>query len=712
MKKIWFTLLTFVLLCGVLVSCGNKDVKDAPDSDGQTQNLPETEPDPEISYTEGQEVVIADANGCEFTVVRPGVAAPKIISAANTVCAKISEITGKEITTVKDSDGKNGYEILIGSTSRAESVSASEGLDSNTYRILFKSSRIVIVGGSDNATEAAVNKFIELFVSEDCISVPFGTDYSESSAPKLLVGDNNLSDYKIYAGDALPECVTRVSDAIYKCTGVSPETSADQGGKDDKIIEFAVDTTLDEGSYFIKASDNRICLSAPTRIGLLGAVKAFEKALDGKNESGQTYNLDLTFHGSINAFEGAGGESTSYFLCSTNKDALSYEIGEEMVIDIYLMSRGELVSCSEFDWSITGDDGSKSSGKSSGANGVLTLKTSLSCDGFVYILVKALDSAGNEIDNTVRFSGGTGVHPEKLKTTVEEPADFDEFWEKSIAELYKVQPDIIEMEEVNMKDGYKTYKMKLECLGDPKWTGETYVSGYLTYPTNASQKSLSLSLSFEGYGVRCQKPQYNSTGAVFTVYTHSIEVGMDDSYYTSLSNGALKSYGWSETENANPENVYFRYMILRDLQALRFMKQYFGPDGNNLWSGKSITVGGGSQGGFQTLAIAALDHDVTEANANIPWLCDIGGYTDGKRLKSSFRPNYVSGLSYFDSASFASRIECRITINAGLGDTCCPPAGVFAMYNALKCPKTMTMRQNKTHSYTPSVGDVFTFSGN
>ncbi|MBQ8005589.1 MAG: acetylxylan esterase [Clostridia bacterium] len=92
--------------------------------------------------------------------------------------------------------------------------------------------------------------------------------------------------------------------------------------------------------------------------------------------------------------------------------------------------------------------------------------------------------------------------------------------------------------------------------------------------------------------------------------------------------------------------------------------------------------------------------------------CDTGGYTDGMRIKSLFRPDFADGLAYFDSASFASRIPCRVSIGAGLGDTLCPPAAVAAMYNALNCQKSITFGQNTTHSYNPPVGDKSTFSEN
>jgi cephalosporin-C deacetylase-like acetyl esterase len=38
----------------------------------------------------------------------------------------------------------------------------------------------------------------------------------------------------------------------------------------------------------------------------------------------------------------------------------------------------------------------------------------------------------------------------------------------------------------------------------------------------------------------------------------------------------------------------------------------------------------------------------------------------------------------------------------GLGDYICPPSGIVALYNALDCKVTMTVKQGMTHSFTPA----------
>ncbi len=535
---------------------------------------------------------------------------------------------------------------------------------------------------------------------------------TETSAPKyadISVDGIPLSDYKLYVSGAPGALSDRVRIAILNSIGTAPMSVTEAGGT---RIELILDSELEENYYRIKSGDGVIRLESDTDTGLSECIRIFEEELASKSTAGTTQNISFSKSGAYaTPFASLEDYSDAYFYSDTDKSALSYEIGEEMNMTVYLSTGTDLASCAQFAWTMKGDDGKTSEGFAPGINGSVSFKTTLDTNGFVMITVKALDASGKEINENVRFSGAMGVHPELVTQTHEEPSDFDAFWEKAIADMNAVSPEIIEMKEVNAQGGFKAYKMKIACVGNDKWTGETYVSGYLSYPEGASAGSLKMRATFQGYGVSSPSVSCSDGYITFAVCGHSIEVGEDSTYYTDLASGALKGHGWYATDNTDPNEVYFKYMLLRDLQALRFMKQHFGSDGNDLWDGKTITLSGASQGGFQVIALAALDSDVTSVNAGVPWLCDIGGYTDGKKIKSSFQPEYCDSIRYFDTANFAKRVKCPVSISAGLGDPLCPPAGVAAMYNSLTCPRTLVFKQGGTHSYTQPNGELFEFSG-
>lgn len=156
----------------------------------------------------------------------------------------------------------------------------------------------------------------------------------------------------------------------------------------------------------------------------------------------------------------------------------------------------------------------------------------------------------------------------------------------------------------------------------------------------------------------------------------------------------MRSYGFSDRENARPESSYFNGMILRDLRALEFCRTL--PE----WDGETIHLSGGSQGAFQTVAVAALSDGISSCSLEVPWLCDLGGVNIG-RIRG-WRPNYRPGLGYFDTVNFAGRVKAPVTIRAGLSDWVCPPSGVWVLYNSLKAPARLTMYQGRDHAVYPA----------
>lgn len=135
-------------------------------------------------------------------------------------------------------------------------------------------------------------------------------------------------------------------------------------------------------------------------------------------------------------------------------------------------------------------------------------------------------------------------------------------------------------------------------------------------------------------------------------------------------------------------------MILRDVQALRFLKTM------KEWNGKDILLFGGSMGGFQATAVAALEPGVTELSVFIVWMCDVSGRSVGRL--AGWLPDYTENLNCFDSVFFAARVTCPTVITqAGLIDYTATPTGMAAYYNALRGKKQITFVQSADHGLSP-----------
>jgi len=111
------------------------------------------------------------------------------------------------------------------------------------------------------------------------------------------------------------------------------------------------------------------------------------------------------------------------------------------------------------------------------------------------------------------------------------------------------------------------------------------------------------------------------------------------------------------------------------------------------WNGKDLIVCGGSQGGAQTMAAAALDKQVTLAVPGVPALCDLGGrlakHRPGwpihfmKPAKKQTDPALIGEAAYVDGVFFAQRIKCPVYFSTGGIDYTCHAMGVFAAYNSV-----------------------------
>lgn len=130
-----------------------------------------------------EEGVAAEPENLEFEVVSKGAPQYTIVydykagpSTKNAVIKMVSafktylncEIESKECYSdrVVDEDFETEYEILIGNTNRAESAKLTDGMKNNDYDIDVIGKKIVIAGGSDEATAKAVAGFLGGFVYE------------------------------------------------------------------------------------------------------------------------------------------------------------------------------------------------------------------------------------------------------------------------------------------------------------------------------------------------------------------------------------------------------------------------------------------------------------------------------------------------------------------------------------------------------------------
>jgi len=374
-----------------------------------------------------------------------------------------------------------------------------------------------------------------------------------------------------------------------------------------------------------------------------------------------------------------------------------YKVGETMTFRLKL---GGLAAVPKGDWKLrwkrSGDDGKVEEGTAPLPVGEsFVYRTSISKPGFVRLFAEVPGTGAN-----VKFDGGAGADFDRIVQEQGEPADFDAFWKRELEALAQVPLDAKVEEVKSPRTDVKLCRFALGCThGRPS-------TGFLSIPRQPGKYPVRL--RFFGYNESWspratafptdkETPPYE---IVLRVNAHGLENGREAAYYAEARKAASSNgfgHGFDPAQNARPETCYFLGMILRNVRAAQFAKTL--PE----WDGKKIRAYGGSQGGAQSLWVAALEPAVSDVEVFIPWMCDLRGKAYGGRQGTDWGPDYAPGLDYFDCVNFARRLRPNQYVNifhAGLGDYICPPSGIASLYHALSCRKRLVWVQNCEHGWS------------
>lgn len=302
-------------------------------------------------------------------------------------------------------------------------------------------------------------------------------------------------------------------------------------------------------------------------------------------------------------------------------------------------------------------------------------------------------------------SSGIGffAEPEKQRIMRPEPADFDKFWDGKKAELAKVPLKVLEKVAVKAAPKYdgefEVYDIKLSCVGPVP------VSGIITIPKDKSRK-YPAAVQYHGAGVRSALTNFQKGFITFNINAHGLPNRQPQKFYSDILADKTRNPYF---QSAEKRYEMFCFMFLRALRALEYVRTL------SEWNGKDLVVSGGSQGGVQTLAAAALDKNVTLAAPTIPAMVGSAEFMYRKNVEDAWPRPYsreyykkqdvkdIAGkFDYIDGAFFMRRINCELHIAVGLFDF--HAAHVFAAFNG--CPakvKTITGIPDMGHyNYNPN----------
>lgn len=319
-------------------------------------------------------------------------------------------------------------------------------------------------------------------------------------------------------------------------------------------------------------------------------------------------------------------------------------------------------------------------------------------DGRAIISVGTMDVPGfRDCRLTAKVDGKTyrhhikvGFSPEKIEPYTQMPADFDEFWQRSMDEAARC-PMLYTLTPVPAYSNDKTdcFLLKLQCVRPGN-----YVYGYLFKPKGEGKYPVVLCPP--GAGIKQIKEPtrhryYAEQGCIrLEIEIHGIRPDLDVDTYKEISNAfGYKNNNYLCNGLDNRDSYYMRRVYLACVRCIDFLTSL--PE----WDGKNAILQGGSQGGALAIVTAALSPKVTACVANHPALADMAGFKAGRasgyphfdKYEGMDTPEKLATMAYYDVVNFARRLTVPTYITWGFNDDTCPPTTSYAVYNVITAPK-------------------------
>lgn len=291
------------------------------------------------------------------------------------------------------------------------------------------------------------------------------------------------------------------------------------------------------------------------------------------------------------------------------------------------------------------------------------------------------------------------------------PADFDEFWDRSIEEMKQVDPCL------ELIPG-KFQVPFAECF-DMYFTGVggSRVHAQYIRPKNAPEPHPAV-LQFHGYsgnaGDWSSKLNYVAMGFSVAAMDCRGQGGLSQDL-GEVTGTTFKGHIVRGLDDP-PEKLAFRQIFLDTAQLARIVMDMPEVDENR------VGAMGGSQGGGLTLACAALEPRIKKAAPVYPFLCDYKRVWEMdldkqayEELRTYFRhydPRHeredkiFTKLGYIDVQHLAKRIKAEVMMATGLLDEICPPSTQFAAYNKITSPKKIVIYPDFGHEFLPGFNDM------
>ncbi|WP_263119345.1 acetylxylan esterase [Cellulomonas fimi] len=290
----------------------------------------------------------------------------------------------------------------------------------------------------------------------------------------------------------------------------------------------------------------------------------------------------------------------------------------------------------------------------------------------------------------------------EYRPDVPAPADFDDFWSRTLAEARRHPMDVT----LRRVDGPLSL-VDVDDVTFPGFDGDP-VRAWLVRPAGRTDP-LPVIVEFNGYGggrgLPHERLAWPTAGyAHLFVDSRGQGSGWGSGGETPDPHGSGPAgTGFLTRGILDPAEHYYRRLITDCVRAVDAVRTLDGLDPDR------IVVAGGSQGGGLTVAVAGLVDGLAAALPDVPFLChiargvevsDTDPYGEVTRYLAVHRDQadqVFRTLSYLDGLHHAARATAPSLFSVGLQDTVCPPSTVFATHHAWAGPSSIEVYPYNQH---------------
>lgn len=282
-------------------------------------------------------------------------------------------------------------------------------------------------------------------------------------------------------------------------------------------------------------------------------------------------------------------------------------------------------------------------------------------------------------------SGTIGFSPEKIAPTTQYPEDFIPYWETrlAIARSTALAPEMVLLPEKCTKK-VDVYQVSY-CVGTPR----NRFYAMLAMPKAEGKYPAIVQYPGAGtYAIDAPVKLAERGAIAMAVGIHGIPNNLAPEIYRDLDRGVLSGYPTINMERRDA--YYYNRVIQAAVLAVDFIATL--PQFNGC-----VATYGGSQGGYLSIAVAALHPSVNFVVANFPAMSDLAGYAHGRaggwphifKNEKNRTPQLFENLSYYDTVNFARHISVPGFYAFGFNDITCAPTTTYSVYNQIDAPKTL-----------------------